>query len=467
MKFINASGAMVDLEVQVIHGARKWPADDAYRLLNAHEQPISTQIVAQLLREAKEHAEEQVKYAWSVHRSGSHSSTDAAYSFTRTAGVMADETYNALYHLYSQLSPSAANVQACNDDKRHESLELERSLLGTKYPLFQQTPIAYNNRAFLAMQAKKYEQAIQLYQKAGELLNQQGGINSDEHLRYFRGIVDCYKALNDIPNAIDYLEKAITLHKRLFPAVSRKTWEDEIRTLVTESKQRVGREGVATIDTYPGLDGDDVADVLAALSTSTTQPIVNRQYNSEYPSILRATGGTLTSLAICMTLNLGRVAHAGIAPMVLKKEAEALTLAVGFDPSIHLRVTSELAPEAITRDKFYALIALGANPNSQDYFGKTCLHLILGRFKPESLSTVQKEHRISLLNWLIDVGANLDIADKTGITPRTLAAQKRGLSFVNGVFGSDITPLHRYGFHGIPATEPSGFQGPPSPAPLD
>ena len=53
MKFINSSGAIVDLEVQVIHCARKYSADDAYRLLNVQTQPIPTQIVAQLLRRQK------------------------------------------------------------------------------------------------------------------------------------------------------------------------------------------------------------------------------------------------------------------------------------------------------------------------------------------------------------------------------------------------------------------------------
>ena len=51
-----------------------------------------------------------------------HSATDAAYSFTRTAGLMADETYNALYHLHSQLSPSAKNSQTLNDETTHESI---------------------------------------------------------------------------------------------------------------------------------------------------------------------------------------------------------------------------------------------------------------------------------------------------------------------------------------------------------
>lgn len=324
MKFINSSGAVVDLEVQVIHGAKKYSAEDACRLLNAQTQPIPTQIVAQLLREAKEHAEEQVRYAWSVHRPGSHSSTDAAYSFTRTAGLMADEIYNALYHLYSQLSPSAKNSQTLNDETTHESIELAQSLLGTKYSIHEHTPVAYNNRAFLSLQAKKYEEAIQLYKKASELLNQRGSISSDEHLRYFRGIVDCYKALKDIPNAIDYLQKALALHRRLFPHVSRKTWEDEMRmlsdslpvttnqqshqsegtsifrhhttsgssfplfgtrcvrprpqsddeiqTLVLQAMQAVGREGVVTTDMSES-ELDEAVAVLAAVSTRTTDPV--------------------------------------------------------------------------------------------------------------------------------------------------------------------------------------------------
>ncbi len=134
--------------------------------------------------------------------------------------------------------------------------------------------------------------------------------------------------------------------------------------------------------------------------------------------------------------------------------------------AIHLRVNAELAPETITRDKFYALIALGANPNAQDYFGETCLYQIIDRFKP-SLSVAQKEHRIALLNWLIDVGANPDIADRKGVTPRLLVTKEKGLSFDNGIFSSDIRPPHRYGFYNTQATGPPTFQGPPSPASLD
>ena len=519
---------MVDLEVQVIHGARKYRAGDAYRLLNAQTQPIPIQIVAQLLREAKEHAEEQVRYAWSVHRPGSHSSTDAAYSFTRTAGVMADETYNALYHLYSQLSPSAENSQTVNDETTHESIELAHSLLGSKYSIHEHTPVAYNNRAFLSLQAKKYEEAIQLYKKASELLNQRGGINSDEHLRYFRGIVDCYKALNDIPNAVDYLQKALTLHRRLFPDVSRKTWEDEahilsgslqvatnqhghrsegtsivqhratsgssfplfgttcvrprpqsdddIETVILQAMQAVGREGVVTIDTSES-ELDEAVAVLAAVSTRTTDPVRMIMDDSDF---FEATDGTTTTSFFMppitpkrdkykWTINLEKIAHAGVDRMALQKEVEALTLEVGFDPSIYLRVNSELAPETITRDKFYALIALGANPNKQDYFGRACLHLILGRFKSQFLPADQVKHRVALLNWLIDEGANPDIVDEDDISPRILA-RKQGLSFVDGVFSAGITPCrHRYGFHGVQATEPATFQGPrpPSPSSLD
>ena len=285
------------------------------------------------------------------------------------------------------------------------------------------------------------------------------GLRGDDDFDAISRVMDRLVRIQAVPNA------SITPH----PA-PRLVTEDVIQ----QAMARVGQCGVVSVDCDDTVN--DVAAILEGSTTRTTNPIRMRMEDSDFYA---ATDGSTRSLFFMpptiprrdkykWTINLDKVAHAGVTQAALQKEVEALTLEVGFDPSTYLRVNAVLAPEIITRDKFYALIALGANPNQQDYFGRTCLHLILNRFKPESLSAVPKEHQIALLNWLIGAGANPDMPDEDGITPRSLADQK-GISFANAIFSSDIKPLNQYGFYGVQATGTTPFQGPrpPSPYSLD
>ena len=164
-------------------------------------------------------------------------------------------------------------------------------------------------------------------------------------------------------------------------APSRPQSDAEIRDTTLQAMQAVGSEGVVTIDMSES-ELDEAVAALASVSTRTTNPVRMKMDDS---NLFEATDGTTTTLFFLppiapkrdkykWIINLERIAHAGVDRMTLQKEIEALTLEVGFDPSIYLRVRSELEPETITRDKFYALIALGANPNLPDFFGSTCLH---------------------------------------------------------------------------------------------
>ena len=84
------------------------------------------------------------------------------------------------------------------------------------------------------------------------------------------------------------------------------------------------------------------------------------------------------------------------------------------DPSIALKIKIELN-DKISRAEFYAYIAWGANPNHQDFFKRSLLHIALTSCKPN------KKQYLERISWLLDVGADIDIKDEKGQAPRQLA----------------------------------------------
>lgn len=69
-----------------------------------------------------------------------------------------------------------------------------------------------------------------------------------------------------------------------------------------------------------------------------------------------------------------------------------------------------------------ALAKLGANVNVQDKRGRTALHI-----------GIDKEFDPALLKWLVQHGADPDIPDRDGVTPRAKAARKRNKRWLDAL----------------------------------
>uniref|UniRef100_A0A8W8L649 Transient receptor potential cation channel subfamily V member 6 n=1 Tax=Magallana gigas TaxID=29159 RepID=A0A8W8L649_MAGGI len=69
------------------------------------------------------------------------------------------------------------------------------------------------------------------------------------------------------------------------------------------------------------------------------------------------------------------------------------------------------------------LVAKGANPNYQDSNGNTVMHMLVIHDRKESEYEGQYASKQEMFNLLVELGARLDIKNRQGLTPLTLAAK--------------------------------------------
>lgn len=77
------------------------------------------------------------------------------------------------------------------------------------------------------------------------------------------------------------------------------------------------------------------------------------------------------------------------------------------------------------------LVKKGAQINYADEFGQTALHYAVYVGKPRMVSNIERRSLTSQVKILLDLGADINIASSSGLTPVSLATRKKVVSVMS------------------------------------
>lgn len=125
-------------------------------------------------------------------------------------------------------------------------------------------------------------------------------------------------------------------------------------------------------------------------------------------------------------INFDLVEGLGVKPETIKLEVAKIKEQLDGpsltwpDHSINLKMKIEFNALDVSLERFCAYVALGADVNDQDYFGKSLLHMTVEKINKTPVGK-NRARLIDIASWLIHCGANIELENKEGTSPKELA----------------------------------------------